>query len=84
MAFQREQKKTFIGNDRVRIRVVLTGDACVSGTQEATILYWMMMRQIADEPHLLQCGYSHPQRVHIHHNGSAWQVEAEAEIEERP
>lgn len=84
MPFQREQKKTFIGNDRVRFRVVLIGDPCVPGTQEATVFYSLLMRQLADEPHLLQCGYSHPQRVHIHHNGAAWQVEAEAEIEDRP
>lgn len=83
MAFSREQKKAFLGNNRVRIRVVLVGDPCIAGTQEALMFYAMMMRQIADEPHLLQCGYSHPQRVYIHHNGSAWQVEAEAEIEER-
>lgn len=82
MPISRDQKKTYIGPGQVRYRVVVTGDPCLAGSHEAKILFYMMLQQIANEPHLLQCGFSVPQRVSITHNGTSWQVEAEAESEE--
>lgn len=78
----RDQKKTYVGPGRVRYRVVVTGEPCAPGSQEATFMYYALLRQVADEQHLLQCGFSSPQRVLISHNGTAWQVEAEAESDE--
>jgi hypothetical protein len=40
------------------------------------------MRELADQPAILHCGYSPFQKLVIKHNGMCWQAEAEAEADE--
>jgi hypothetical protein len=82
MAIQRSVKKTVIGPGRVRYRVLVTGYDCQQGTNDARAHYYHFLRWLADNQHLLDCGYSIAERVTIRHNGSCWQAEAEAEVNE--
>jgi hypothetical protein len=42
----------------------------------------LFLHWLADNQHLLECGYSVPERILITHNGTCWQAEAEAEVDE--
>jgi hypothetical protein len=78
-----QQKRTSaeIGG-KVRHRVVVTGEECSPPpTNEARFHWRLMMQWLAENEHLLMCGYSVPDKIHIFHNGASWQAEAEAEVD---
>lgn len=78
----RQVKKTTLSPGRVRYRVVVTGESCQPHTHEARVHQSIFLSWIADNQPLLQCGYSIPDRILVHHNGECWQAEAEAEVDE--
>lgn len=77
-------RKTEIGSNRVRYRVLLTGDDCPPKTHESRVHQSLFLRWLADNQTLLECGYNVFDRLVISHNGTCWQAEAEAEVDEEP
>jgi len=65
-----------------RYSVKLTAEDCPKGTQEADIRRSLLLHWIADNQELLRCGTGHWSNLRIHHNGTCWQVDVEAEVEE--
>lgn len=83
MAIQRQVKKSNPSPGRTRYRIIITGDECPPlPTYEARFHQSLFLRWLADNQNLLECGYSVPERISITHNGTCWQAEAEAEVEE--
>lgn len=78
----RTQRKATVAPGRARIRVLVTTDECQPHTHEARIHQSLLIKLLADNPSLLDCGYSIPDRITISHNGQSWQAEAEAEVDE--
>lgn len=79
---QRQVRKTPVGENRVRYRVLVTGDECPPDTYESRVHQSIFLKHLADNQGELECGFSVFQRLVIKHNGTCWQAEAEAEVEE--
>ncbi len=79
---QRQVRRTEIGHNRVRYRVIVTGEECPPQTHESRIHQSLFLQWIADNQAMLQCNYSIPEKLTVTHNGTCWQVEAEAEVDE--
>jgi hypothetical protein len=79
---QRVVRKTEIGPKRIRYRVLITGDSCPPHTHEARIHQHLFLQWVAENQAMLQCGYSIPEKIAISHNGTCWQAECEAEVDE--
>lgn len=82
MAIQRRVRKTEIGPNRVRYRVLVTGEPCPPNTNEARHHQHYFLRWLVDNQSMLECGYSVFERLVVSHNGTCWQAEAEAEVDE--
>ena len=78
----KQTKKAEIGPGRIRYRVVITGEECIPETMESRVRQEIFMRELADTPALLHCGYHVFQKLIVKHNGICWQAEAEAEVDE--
>lgn len=79
---QRQVRRAEIGPGRVRTRVLITGEPCPRGTHEARQHQYLFIQWLADNQHMLQCGYAVPEAIVIKHNGTCWQAECEAEADE--
>ncbi len=79
---QRQMRRAEIGAGRVRYRVLITGEECPPHTHEARQHQFLFIQWVAENQAMLQCGYSVPERIVISHNGTQWQAECEAEVEE--
>lgn len=79
---KRQVRKVPVAPGRVRYRIIVTGEDCPPSTHEARAHQFLFLQWLADNQPLLQCGYSVPERILISHNGTCWQAEAEAEVEE--
>jgi hypothetical protein len=79
---QRQVRRSDLGGGRVRTRVVVTGEPCPAGTYEARHHQFLFLQWIAENQHMVQCGYSIPERIVITHNGTCWQADCEAESDE--
>jgi hypothetical protein len=80
---QHQVRRTEVGPGRVRYRTIVTGEDCgAEGTHESRIHFSLFLNWIADNQHMLNCGYSIPQKLRIVHTGTSWQAEAEAEVDE--
>lgn len=77
----RTERRAAVSPGRERIRVLVTTDECPPNTHEARIHQFLLIKLLADNPHLINCGYSIPDRITISHNGTSWQAEAEAEVD---
>lgn len=84
MAIHRQVRKAEIGTNRFRYRVLITGDECPPRTYESRVLQSIFLRELADNQAVLECGYNVFDRLVISHNGTCWQAEAEAEVDEEP
>jgi hypothetical protein len=82
MGIQRNVRRTEIGQNRVRYRVIVQGEECPQGTHEAIIHQALFLNWLGDNQSLLECGYSRFQKLTIQHNGTAWEAVAEAEVDE--
>jgi len=85
MAVSRKVTRTVIdpgSPGRVRYAVTLTGEDCPRGTQEATVRQSLFLHWIADNQELLRCGVERWEHIRIKHNGTCWQLDAEAEVDE--
>lgn len=82
MKINRDQRRATVAPGRVRYRVLVTTPECVPGSHESRVFQSLLMRLLADDLHLLNCGYAIPERITISHNGTCWQAEAEAEVDE--
>jgi hypothetical protein len=79
---QRQMRRAEIGPGRVRYRITITGEECPPYTHEARQHQWLFLEWLAGNQQMLACGYSIPERIVISHNGSCWQAECEAEVDE--
>jgi len=84
VAIARWTKKIPVGEGRVRHRVIVFDNPSPKGTHEAVLQFRTFIQLLADDQHLLACGYGIPERLVVEHNGTAWQATAEAEIDEPP
>lgn len=84
MAISRQVRKTQIAPGRWRYRVVVTGEECPPDTHESRQHQYLFMHWLADNQPLLECGYSVFEKLTVSHNGTCWQAEAEAEVDEDP
>jgi hypothetical protein len=75
-------RRSQVGPGRVRYRVVITGEPCTPKTHESRQHQYLFLHWIADNQHMLECGYNVPDKVSVTHNGTSWQAEAEAEVDE--
>ena len=82
MAIQRTVRKVPVGPGVVRYRVLITGEPCPPHTHEARQHQHLFLQWLADNQHMLECGYAVPDKVLITHNGLCWQAEAEADVED--
>jgi hypothetical protein len=82
MALQRTVRKVRIGPGLMRYRVLITGEECPPRTHEARQHQFLFLHWLADNQTMLECGYAIPERISVTHNGTCWQAEAEADVEE--
>lgn len=82
MALDRRTFRLIVGFGRVKYKVRLIGEPCPVGTHAAAVQQSLMVEDINNHPELLHCGPSKWQQLTIRHNGTAWEVEAQAEVEE--
>jgi hypothetical protein len=76
---QRIVTSTKLDERRTRWRIRIESDPCESDMKEP--VKQMLLRNFADNPHLLHCGMEPFEQMRMHHNGSMWIVEAEATVE---
>jgi hypothetical protein len=67
---------------RVRYMVRLTAEDCPKGSAEAEARQTLFLQWIADNQELLRCGIKRWEKIRIEHNGTCWQLDAEAEVDE--
>jgi hypothetical protein len=67
---------------KVRYSIQLTGEDCQKGTAEAKARGFLFLHWIADNQPLLACGPQQWEKMRIEHNGTCWQLDAEAEVDE--
>lgn len=67
---------------RVRYAIQLTGEDCPKDTQESKARQFLFLHWIADNQPLLLCGPQVWSKLRIEHNGTCWQLDAEAEVDE--
>ena len=84
MAIQRHVRKIEVAPGLVRYRVLVTGEECPQHTHESRIHLNLFIHWLADNQTLLECGLNILDTMRISHNGSCWQAEVEAEVEEAP
>lgn len=82
MALDRRTFRLVVGFNRVKYKVRLLSQPCAEGTQAAALQQSLIIEDIQSHPELLHCGPSRWQQLTIKHNGTAWEVEAQAEVEE--
>lgn len=75
---KRVVKSTNLGGGQTRYTTRLEGDDCALGTQEYKFLQWELLRQIVDQPDLVQCGFLPYEKLKVFHTGQHWVAEAEA------
>ena len=74
----RTQSTAKIGT-MTRTQVVLQSDPCKPSDRAYRFLKFEMLRAIADDPSLTQCGMADWTTLTISHNGNHWTAVAEAE-----
>lgn len=82
MAIKRTNRKVQVSPGVMKHRVLITGEECPAKTHEARQHQYLFLQWIADNQHMLECGYTIPEKIVITHNGTCWQAEAEADVEE--
>jgi hypothetical protein len=78
----RQVRRVEIAPGMVRYRVLITGEDCPINTNEAKIHQTLFLDWLMDNKEMLNCGYQPFQKMSIRHNGTSWQAELEAEVEE--
>ena len=79
---KRTLSKVVIQDDRVRYRVVIEGEPCLKGSQEARFEAFNLLRMMGEDPTLTACGLNDFQELIMRHTGDKWVIQAEA-IEEK-
>lgn len=70
--------KVPVGEEMARTSIRVEGDDCPPDSPEATYHRDLLLRSIADDPHLLDCGPVSFQKFRMYHSGQHWVIEAEA------
>lgn len=78
----RQVKRTTTSPGRARVRVVVTGDPCQRGTQLSRVCQAQLLEVVAQNHTLHACDYEPFERGVISHNGTCWQFEFEAEVDD--
>ena len=73
----RSTSSTTVGNVK-RTQVVLESDECKPTDRAYRFLQFELLRAIADDPTLTQCGLSYFDTLQIRHNGKCWVAVAES------
>lgn len=81
---QRSIKRVPLSDRRAKFIVTLTGDPVDTslGDMDKAFKQVFLLRQLSDQPELLNCGTSRFEKAKIFFSGNAWVIEMEAEIEE--
>jgi hypothetical protein len=82
MATGRKLTRVVIAPGLVRYSVRLTGDDCAQDSHEAKIQQFLFIQWLSGNMPLLDCGTEKFAKLHIFHNGTCWQADAQAEAEE--
>lgn len=78
---RRSQKILPIGADLIRVVVRLETDDAPPNSPLYRYHQFHLLRTLAEQPDLTNCGLSAFQKLTIHHNGERWIAEAEAVVE---
>jgi hypothetical protein len=79
---ERKVTRVVIAPGLVRYSVRVTGDDCPKGTHLAKVQQYNFFQWLAGNMHLLDCGPEKFEVLRIHHNGTCWQVDVQAEAQE--
>ena len=75
---RRTVSETKIGEERVRYRTRIEDDDVPDA--QKFMRQRLFLQHLADQPDLLNCGYSRFQTLHIRWDSGRWVAEAEAEV----
>jgi hypothetical protein len=67
-----------LGDGLTRTRVRIEGDPCELGTAIADQMQLHLLTNIANNPHLVDCGSGTFQRLQMYHDNHKWVIEVEA------
>lgn len=70
-----------IGEGQIRYRTRLEDEFSEKGSDQAREQQYFFLRQLLDNPTLLDCGLQRFQTLKIFHSGTQWICEAEATID---
>ena len=67
-----------LDQQKVRIRVTISGDPCEPKSPEGVVHQYMLLHHLVDSPHLMKCDFVPFEKLTVLHNGRAWVAELEA------
>lgn len=70
-----------IGDNLLRFKIRIEDSVSEFGTLACRARQRAFLRELVDNEGILACGTSDFQKMHMFHDGKAWVVEAEAEVE---
>lgn len=76
----RTVKTRRIGDKTVHYTVRIVDTPSEPGTREAADQQRRLLQELVDQPSLLMCGPVPFATLRMHHNGTAWVVEIEADV----
>ncbi len=79
---KKSQSISKLGNGMTRTQVVLETEDCKTTDQTSRFLQFELLRAIADDASLTQCGTSYFDSLSVRHNGKCWVAVAEATTED--
>lgn len=69
---------------KYKYRVRIVSEECFSNTEQFRIFKHDLLRKLAEDPELSQCGDRGFTKLTMEHNGKVWEVVCEAIVEEKP
>ncbi len=79
---ERKVTRVVIAPGSVRYSVRVTGEECTKGTHHAKVEQFHFIQWIANNMHLVDCGPEKFESLSIRHNGTCWEANAQAEVQE--
>jgi hypothetical protein len=76
----RTVKPRRVGDRLVRYALRITDDPSAPNTHESAARLRQLLQDLVEQPALLMCGPATPSHLRVHHNGTAWVLDAEADV----
>lgn len=73
--------KTIDMGSQILYRIQMTTDDCDKNTQQSHFLLCELLRNLSENPNLIACGFTDPEKVVLIHDGHRWCLEAEAFVQ---